>query len=55
GGETQFDTFSGQLAVTGQQYQLSNMDVSSGLLSANGYVTISPQKKLTGTVEVELK
>ncbi|MDX1914151.1 MAG: AsmA-like C-terminal region-containing protein [Methylophilus sp.] len=55
GGETQFDTFSGQLAVTGQQYQLSNMDVSSGLLSANGHVTITPQKKLTGTVEVELK
>jgi uncharacterized protein involved in outer membrane biogenesis len=55
GGETQFDRFSGHLNVAGKQYKLSKLDISSGLLAANGHVKVSPQKTLDGQVEVEVK
>jgi hypothetical protein len=55
GGQTQFDTFTGQLAVTGKRYHLKQMDVSSGLISAKGDVKINELEKLNGTGEVALK
>ena len=55
GGQTQFDTFTGQLAVSGKRYQLKNMHVSSGLISAKGNVKINEQKKLDGAGEVALR
>jgi hypothetical protein len=55
GGETQFDRFSGHLNVAGKQYKLNKLDISSGLLAANGHVKVSPQKTLDGQVEVEVK
>lgn len=60
GGETQFDTFTGDLQMRGKQYKLSNLNVASGLLGATGHVTISenkgaPNKALSGEVKVELK
>lgn len=55
GGQTQFDRFSGKLGVVGKQYKLSQLDVSSGLLSANGHVTISPKEELDGMVDVAVK
>lgn len=55
GGETQFDRLSGHLHMAGKQIELRDMQVASGLIAANGGVTISPAKKLNGLVEVELK
>jgi hypothetical protein len=55
GGQTQFDTFTGKLAVTGKRYQLKNMHVSSGLISAKGNVKINEKEKLDGAGEVEIK
>lgn len=55
GGETQFDQLSGKFNISGKQYKLSNFDVRSGLLAANGHVMVSPKKALNGVVEVELK
>lgn len=55
GGETQFDEFSGLLNVSGKQYHMKDMKISSGLLAASGQVKVKPNKVLDGTVEVELK
>jgi hypothetical protein len=55
GGQTQFDRFTGKLGVVGKQYKLSDLDISSGLISANGYVTITPKDELDGMVDVAVK
>ncbi|OYY48204.1 MAG: hypothetical protein B7X98_00975 [Methylophilaceae bacterium 17-43-7] len=55
GGQTQFDTLTGQLAISGKRYHLKRMVVSSGLITAKGNVRINEQKKLDGTGEVALK
>lgn len=55
GGETQFDAFSGVLNVSGKQYHLRNLNVSSGLLAATGQVKVKPNKTLDGDVVVDVK
>lgn len=55
GGETQFEEFAGLLNVSGKQYQLKDIKISSGLLAANGQVKVKPNKDLDGKVEVEVK
>lgn len=55
GGQTQFDTCSGLLNVSGKQYHLKNLNISSGLLVAKGQVKIKPNKALDGLVAVEVK
>ena len=55
GGETQFDTFSGLLNVSGKQYHLRNLKISSGLLAATGQVKVKPNKSLDGVMVVDVK
>jgi len=55
GGETKFDEFSGLLGISGKTYQFRNLNIRSGLMSANGAVKINPNKSLDGEVEVEVK
>ncbi len=55
GGETQFDAFSGVLNVSGKQYHLRNLNISSGLLAATGQVKVKPNKTLDGDVVVDVK
>ena len=55
GGETVFDTLSGDLHVAGKQYQFEQLNIRSGLIAASGDVTISPNKSLNGTMTVSLK
>ncbi len=55
GGETQFSAFSGLLNVSGKQYHLRDMNISSGLLTATGQVKIKPNKALDGTGSVAVK
>ena len=55
GGQTRFDALSGTLAITGKRYQLNQVKVASGILSADGNVDIAPSKKLAGRVNVAMK
>ncbi len=55
GGETQFEEFSGLLNVTGKQYHLQNLKISSGLLTGAGQVKVKPNKALDGVVAVDVK
>lgn len=55
GGETKFDELSGLLNVAGKQYKFSDLQVTSGLMTASGDVKISPTKELDGVVDVEVK
>ena len=55
GGETQFDVLSGVLNVSGKQYQLRDLKISSGLLAGTGQVKVKLNKTLDGVVEVEVK
>ncbi len=55
GGETQFDTFSGLLKVSGKQYHLRDLNISSGLLAATGQIEVKSNKQLDGVVEVKVK
>jgi hypothetical protein len=55
GGETQFDEFSGLLKVSGKQYHMQNLKISSGLLAAAGQVKVKPSKALDGVVAVDVR
>jgi hypothetical protein len=55
GGETQFEEFSGLLSVTGKQYHMQNLKISSGLVAAAGQVKVKPNKALDGVVAVDVK
>ena len=55
GGETQFEEFSGLLNVSGKQYHLQNLKITSGLLAAAGQVKVRPNKALDGVVGVDVK
>lgn len=55
GGATEFQEFSGLLNMTGNQYQLRDIKVSSGLIVATGQVKVKPNKQLDGLIEAEVK
>lgn len=54
GGVTRFDLLSGNWALQDQQYQLSQLDLKAGSLSAQGEVGISPEQNLAGKVQTRL-
>jgi uncharacterized protein involved in outer membrane biogenesis len=55
GGQTAFDEFSGIFNIAGKDIRLSKLNISSGVLNANGDVEIAPSKQLGGKVYVEVK
>ena len=55
GGQTRFEELSGTLIITGKRYQVRQLSVTSGVLSAHGDVDIAPNKRLSGTINVALK
>jgi hypothetical protein len=55
GGQTHFDDFSGVMHLANKAFHFSQLKISSGLLSANGNVDISPAKQLAGKVNVQIK
>lgn len=55
GGQTEFDEFSGIFSIAGKSIRLRKLNISSGVLNANGDVDISPSKQLGGKVYVEVK
>lgn len=54
GGETRFDTLSGQFAMDRGTQRLTGLRVSSGSLAADGNVTIAPDKSLSGRVNARV-
>jgi uncharacterized protein involved in outer membrane biogenesis len=55
GGETRFDKLSGHLAMERGTRQLTQLNIASGSLSADGYVTISPKDALSGRINANVK
>lgn len=55
GGQTSFSELSGTVNLIGKNTQLRDIKVASGILAANGNVDIAANKKLAGTVSVEMK
>jgi hypothetical protein len=53
-GETHLDTLAGQLATHGRAAELRNLVASSGALSATGNVNMAADRKLSGSVNVNL-
>jgi hypothetical protein len=54
GGQTALDTLAGQVTTQGRSVQLHNLVATSGMLSANGTVAMTPDRRLDGRVSVEL-
>jgi uncharacterized protein involved in outer membrane biogenesis len=54
GGETRFDTLSGNFAMDRGTQRLTGLKVASGSLSADGNVTIAPDKSLSGRVNARV-
>jgi hypothetical protein len=55
GGDTHFDEFSGHLTVDPGGYHLTGLNISSGVLKAQGELSISPKQELSGRIEVAVK
>jgi|LNFM01.1.fsa_nt_gb uncharacterized protein involved in outer membrane biogenesis len=54
GGETRFDTLSGQFAMDRGTQRITNLKVTSGSLGAEGNVTIAPNKALSGRINAQV-
>ncbi|MGH8670794.1 MAG: hypothetical protein ACREUA_01995, partial [Burkholderiales bacterium] len=55
GGKTTFETLTGKLNITDHTTRLSELAITSGLLSASGNIDIAPDNSLSGTLALELK
>lgn len=55
GGETRFDELSGRLAMERGAYRFTQLRIASGALAANGNVTISSAKELSGRINAEVR
>jgi uncharacterized protein involved in outer membrane biogenesis len=54
-GETRFDKLSGHLAINRGTRRLTQLEIASGALSADGNVTISPKDELSGRINAKVK
>lgn len=54
GGETRFEALSGHLAMDRGAYRFTRIKIASGSLAADGNVSISPQKELSGRVNAQV-
>ena len=54
GGKSKFDRLVGHLVIDRSGYQFSDLEVSSGLFTATGDVTLAKDQKLDGRIAVEL-
>jgi len=55
GGDTHFDQFSGHFTVDPAGYHLSDLNISSGVIKAQGELSISPKQELSGRIDVAVK
>jgi uncharacterized protein involved in outer membrane biogenesis len=54
GGETRFEHLSGHLVMDRASYKFSQLNIASGMLAADGAVTISPKQELSGRVNAKV-
>lgn len=54
-GETRFDALSGHLVRERRSYRFTNLNITSGVLSARGNVTISSSRALSGQLNTNVK
>ena len=54
-GETRFDQLSGHLAIDRGTRRLTQIRISSGVLAADGNVTVSPRDQLSGRINANVK
>jgi len=55
GGETRFDNFSGHLSVDPSGYYLTEVEITSGALTADAEVSISSKQELSGQIDIAIK
>ncbi|MBI3529638.1 MAG: hypothetical protein HY067_16940 [Betaproteobacteria bacterium] len=55
GGETRFDNFSGHLSVDSAGYDLSKVEIASGVLTADAELSVSSKQELSGQIDVAIK
>jgi hypothetical protein len=55
GGSTQFDELNGHVTLEQGEYAFSDLEIASGVLKAQGEVTVHANKKLSGMVRAELR
>ncbi|MBI5435598.1 MAG: hypothetical protein HY937_00530 [Nitrosomonadales bacterium] len=55
GGRTHFDELSGVLQADNSGQHLSQVKISAGVMSANGFIDVSPGRQLSGRLNVDLK
>jgi uncharacterized protein involved in outer membrane biogenesis len=55
GGETRFDELSGQLVMEHGSYRFTQLKIASGALAADGNVSISRAKELSGRINAQVK
>ncbi|MDP1537782.1 MAG: AsmA family protein [Burkholderiales bacterium] len=54
-GETRFDTLSGNFAMDRGNQRITHLKVVSGVLAADGNVTIAPNKNLSGRINAQVR
>ncbi|CAH1904591.1 hypothetical protein NTGHW29_330008 [Candidatus Nitrotoga sp. HW29] len=54
-GRTHFDELSGVLEIDNNKQHLRQIKISTGVMSANGYVDVAASKQLSGRLNVDLK
>jgi uncharacterized protein involved in outer membrane biogenesis len=54
GGETKFDRLAGHLVMDHGSFKFSQLNISSGVLAADGNVAISPKKELSGRMNAKV-
>jgi len=55
GGETRFEQLSGHLVMERDGYRFTQLRIASGALAADGNVSISPKKELSGRISARVK
>lgn len=55
GGETRFDQLSGHLVSRSGSHRFTDLKIASGALAADGAVTISEKKELSGRINAQVK
>jgi hypothetical protein len=54
-GDTRFDRFSGHLSIDRAGFHFTGLKIRSGLLKAEGYVSISPRQELSGRIDTAVQ
>jgi len=54
GGETRFEQLSGHLVMQHGSYRFTRLKIASGTLAADGNVSISPKKELSGRINAQV-